>query len=125
MSRSRRAAAFTAAATATATEGPRGVVTRVAAVPRLVRDVLLGRWSGVSRRRLALMGLALLYIMSPIDLLPEAILTLPGMIDDVAVAGWLVAATFGATSAYLAWEGAAGDSAPDAPRVVRGEVIAH
>ena len=128
MSKSRRSAAFASAAGAAAAAGPVGLVTRLAALPRLVRDVLTGRFTGVSRRRLALMGLALLYIVSPIDLLPEAILTLPGLVDDVAVAGWLVAAALGATSAYLTWESAPSGGVSEFgadPRVVPGEVVTH
>ena len=72
----------------------------------------------------AMMALALLYIVSPIDLLPEALMTIPGLADDAAVAAWLVAATFGATTAYRAWEN--NQSAPDVPlnpNVVPGEVL--
>ncbi len=126
MSKSRRSAAFASAAGAAAAAGPSGLVARLTALPRLVRDVLTGRFTGVSRGRLALMALALLYIVSPIDLLPEAILTLPGLVDDVAVAGWLVAAVLGATSAYLTWEGAPPGGVQDFgadPRVVPGEVV--
>ena len=126
MSKSRRTAAFASAASAAAADGPTGLITRLTALPRLVRDVLTGRFTDVSRGRLALMGLALLYIVSPVDLLPEAILTLPGLLDDVAVAGWLVAAVLGATTAYLTWEGAPMGGASDVgtdPRVVPGEVV--
>ena len=126
MSKSRRNAAFATAASAAAAEGPTSLMTRLTALPRLVRDVLTGRYPDVSRGRLALMGLALLYIVSPIDLLPEAILTLPGLVDDVAVAGWLVAAVLGATSAYLTWEGAPSGGVADFgadSRVVPGEVV--
>jgi uncharacterized membrane protein YkvA (DUF1232 family) len=122
MSKTRRTAAFATAASAAATEGPSSLITRLTALPRLVRDVMTGRFTDVSRGRLALMGLAILYIVSPIDLLPEAILTLPGMIDDVAVAGWLVASVLGATTAYLTWEGRESDLGTD-PRVVPGEVV--
>jgi uncharacterized membrane protein YkvA (DUF1232 family) len=59
--------------------------------------------------------------MSPVDLLPEAFLTLPGLADDAAVAAWLVASLLGATTAYRVWE--SGVVASDDPRVVRGEVI--
>jgi uncharacterized membrane protein YkvA (DUF1232 family) len=126
MSRSRRAAAYTAAAAAAANDGPVGFVARIGAIPRLVRDVVLGRWDGLTRGRLALMGLALLYIVSPIDLLPEALLTIPGLADDAVVGAWLVAALLRSTSDYRDWEsglvsppsGGSGTS-----HVVPGEVI--
>ena len=124
MSKNSRRAAFASAATAAGTEGPTGLMARLSALPRLVRDVLTGRYVEVSRGRLLLMALAVLYIVSPIDLVPEALLTIPGMVDDVAVAGWLVSAVLGATTAYLAWEGSTPTSATmDDPRVVPGEVV--
>ncbi|MEI2827340.1 MAG: DUF1232 domain-containing protein [Dermatophilaceae bacterium] len=57
------------------------------------------------------MVLAVVYIVSPIDLLPEAFLTLPGMMtDDAGIAAWLIAALFGATTAYRHWESGRVDS---------------
>ncbi len=127
MTSTRRMAAYTAAASAAASDGPYRFTQRVTALPRLVRDVLLGRWHGLSRRRLALMALAVLYIVSPIDLVPEMFLTIPGLADDAVVAGWLVTALIGATSAYLTWDDTAaynGATYPGHhPRVVPGEVI--
>ena len=124
MASTRRKAAYTATAAAAAADGPAGFGSRVASIPRLVRDVLAGDYDGMTRGRLAMMVLALLYIVSPIDLLPEALMTIPGLADDAAVAAWLVAATFGATTAYRAWEN--NQSAPDVPlnpNVVPGEVL--
>ena len=43
MSRTSRRAAFTSAATSAATEGPTGLMARLSAFPRLVRDVLTGQ----------------------------------------------------------------------------------
>jgi uncharacterized membrane protein YkvA (DUF1232 family) len=122
MTSKRRRAAYTAAAAAAAADGPFGFAERVASIPRLVRDVTFGRYDGLSRRRLLLMVLAVFYVMSPVDLLPEAFLLVPGLLDDVAVGGWLVAATFGATNAYRAWENGRPSTSPD-PRVVPGEVV--
>ena len=126
MSRTSRRAALTSAATSPATGGPTGLMARLSAFPRLVRDVLTGQFAEISRGRLLLMGLAVLYIVSPVDLVPEALLTLPGMVDDAAVAAWLVSAVLGATTAYLTWEGhgtTASSSAAADPRVVPGEVV--
>ena len=124
MASTRRKAAAAAAAAAAMSDGPSGFLSRLASVPRLVRDVLRGRYDGLSRRRLLLMALAVVYIVSPIDLLPEAILTIPGLADDAAVAAWLIAAFVGATTAYRAWENGHVSPGQD-PRVVPGEVITH
>jgi len=119
-----RKAAAAAAAAAAMSDGPTGFMGRISSIPRLVRDVLLGRYDGLSRGRLLLMVVAVFYIVSPIDLLPELFLTIPGLADDAAVAAWLVAALIGATTAYRAWESGHVAHADD-PRVVPGEVITH
>jgi uncharacterized membrane protein YkvA (DUF1232 family) len=124
MTRTGRKAAAAAAAAAAMSDGPTGFTARVASIPRLVRDVLRGRYDGLSRGRLLLMVGAVFYILSPIDLLPEAILTIPGLADDAAVAAWLVASLLAATTAYRAWE-TGHVAATDDPRVVPGEVITH
>ena len=120
MSKNSRRSAFAAAASSA--DSPSGLMARISALPRLVRDVLSGRFDHVSRGRLLLMGLALLYVVSPIDLVPEAILTIPGMVDDAAVIAWLISAVLGATTAYLAWEGSTTATFDD-PRTVPGEVV--
>jgi uncharacterized membrane protein YkvA (DUF1232 family) len=102
--------------------GPTGFASRVGSIPRMELDVLTGDYEGLSRGRVLLMVGAVLYIVAPIDLLPEAILTIPGFADDAAVAGWLIASLLGATSAYRTWENGH-LAASDGPRVVRGEVL--
>ena len=119
-----RKAAAAAAAAAAMSDGPTGFMARVGSIPRMVRDVLRGDFDGLSRRRLLMMVLAVIYIVSPVDLLPEAILTIPGLADDAAVAAWLVASLLGATSAYRLWENGQVSTSDD-PRVVPGEVITH
>ena len=119
-----RKAAAAAAAAAAMSDGPTGFMARVGSIPRMVRDVLRGDFDGLSRGRLVMMLLAVLYIVSPVDLLPEAILTIPVLADDAAVAAWLVASLLGATSAYRLWENGQVSTADD-PRVVPGEVISH
>lgn len=142
MSRRSRKAAYTGAATAAMSEGPLNFGQRATSLPGLVRDTVNGRYDGLGRGRLAMMAVALVYIVSPIDFLPEALLTLPGMMDDAAVAAWLIASLMGATTAYKVWggdpsapttatgamgdPGAAGGPSPTSPganRVVVGEVV--
>ena len=141
MSRRRRKAAYTAAAAAAMSDGPLGFGQRVASLPGLVRDTLNGRYDGLGKGRLAMIAIALLYIVAPIDVLPEAFLTIPGLLDDAAVAAWVIASLMGATTAYRAWgmgvPGVGGEadwtadlgSAPEGARagagsrVVPGEVV--
>jgi len=103
MSRRRRKAAVTVAAAAAMSEGPLSFGQRVASLPSLVRDTVSGRYDGLGRGRLVMMLVALTYIVAPIDLVPEAFLTVPGLLDDAAVAAWLIATLMGTTTAYREW----------------------
>ncbi len=78
----------------------------VAALPRLATLTLRGDYPGLDRSRLMLMGLALAYVVSPIDLMPEAVLLLAGLGDDALVLSWLAGTVLVETERFLAWEGA-------------------
>jgi uncharacterized membrane protein YkvA (DUF1232 family) len=54
--------------------------------------------------RLVLMAGAALYIISPFDLIPEAIFLVIGLIDDAFVATWLTGALLSETERFLQWE---------------------
>lgn len=90
-------------ARAGAAPGTPALSTRVAAVPQLVRDVLSGRYRGMTTGRLGLMALALLYVVSPADLIPEAVIPLLGVADDALVITWLATALNRETETYLSW----------------------
>ena len=74
---------------------------RVATVPRLLAATLRGEDTGLARWRLALLGLGVMYVLSPLDFIPEALLGPLGLGDDglvsVAVATFLLSAS----EAYL------------------------
>lgn len=98
-----RKAAFTAATvSAMNSHGTYGFFTRIRAIPRMLRDTFNGTYRGVSRGRVFGMFLAVLYLISPIDLVPEALLTVPGLVDDAAIAVWLLAAVLTSAEDYLA-----------------------
>lgn len=101
MKAARRAALSAATVSTLQSQGPNGFFSRLGAVPHLLRDTFNGSYSGLGKGRLAAMSLALLYLISPVDLLPEAILTIPGLLDDAAVAVWLVAGLVSAADDYL------------------------
>ena len=112
----RRAAAFTALwkALVSNREGP-SIGARMAALPRMVWQTLIGRYDGAARVLLMLGGA--LYLVSPIDLLPEAFLLVPGLLDDAFIIAWLAGAILAETERFLRWEDAR------VPRVVvDGEV---
>ncbi|MBO0870906.1 MAG: DUF1232 domain-containing protein [Micromonosporaceae bacterium] len=75
---------------------------RLAALPRMIWATLTGRYDG--RARLAAMVLAAAYIVSPVDLVPEAVLLWFGLVDDAFVAVWLAGAVLAETERFLLWE---------------------
>lgn len=75
-----------------------------AAVPRMVSARLSGRYQGLSALRLALLASALGYIVLPIDLVPESLLSVVGLIDDMLVLGWAAGALVEEAEQFLAWE---------------------
>jgi uncharacterized membrane protein YkvA (DUF1232 family) len=77
--------------------------TRLAALPRMVWQTLMGRYDGGARLLMILGGA--IYVVSPIDLLPEALLLIPGLLDDAFVIAWLVGAVISETDRFLSWEG--------------------
>lgn len=103
----RRIAAFTAlwrAVTQSRRPGSPGFGERLRATPRLLSSALTGRYPALSRGRLGLIVLALAYLVSPVDLIPEAIIPLLGLADDGVVALWLGGAFLAETDRYLEWE---------------------
>lgn len=117
MNPTRKAALTAATVNAVHTQGAHGFFSKLAAVPRMIRDTLRGEYRGLGRGKLLGMVLAVAYLVSPIDLLPEAILTVPGLFDDAAIAIWLLAATLASADDYLA----ATDPAP--PVRVKATVV--
>jgi uncharacterized membrane protein YkvA (DUF1232 family) len=98
----RRAAAFTALWRAlVSNKGGPTLGQRMSAVPRLVGQTLMGRYDGASRLLLILGGMV--YVASPIDLLPDFIL-IPGLLDDAMVITWLAGAVLSETERFLRWE---------------------
>lgn len=103
----RRIAAFTAlwrAVTRSRRPGSPGVGERFSALPRMLGGALSGRYPAMSRGRVGLIVLALAYLVSPLDLVPEAFVPLLGLADDGVVALWLGGAFLAETERFLAWE---------------------
>ena len=77
---------------------------RAGAVPRMVRATFSGEYVGVSKGRLLLMLAAAGYLVSPLDLIPEAVLPIVGLADDALVLSWLATRLVEETEAFLEWE---------------------
>lgn len=118
----------TAVRIATRPGGP-SMVERAQAVPRLVRAVRSGEYTGTSVGRLLMILGAAGYLVSPVDLLPEALLGAFGLADDAMVGSWLAAQLVTETEAFLEWERATGRGSghgaggSGAPGAVPGEVV--
>ncbi|TDD18823.1 DUF1232 domain-containing protein [Kribbella turkmenica] len=79
------------------------VFERARALPRLLRAARRGEYPGLPTSRMALWGLAVVYLVSPIDILPE-LLPVIGVTDDAGVAVWLLTSVSTATGLYLRHE---------------------
>ncbi len=86
--------------------GSPGVGRRLAALPRMIKATIKGEYDG--GLRLALMVLASLYIISPLDALPEMFFLVFGLIDDAFVVTWLTGMILSETERFLEWEKAKG-----------------
>lgn len=79
------------------------VFERAAALPRLLRAAKSDGYAGLPGNRKVLWALALVYLISPIDILPE-FLPIIGVTDDAGVAVWLLTSVSTATGLYLRHE---------------------
>ena len=107
---------------------------RIRSIPSMIKDTLAGRWTGASRFGVTMSLLGLLYVVSPLDLIPDFLLPF-GLIDDLGIAALSVAYLVRNTDAYLDDEAVAVPTQPgkvwverDAETgtvhdVVEGEVI--
>jgi uncharacterized membrane protein YkvA (DUF1232 family) len=100
----KRTAAFTAL-TKALVSGARGgpsIGKRVAALPRMLKATAKGQYDG--GMRVALMAAATAYVISPIDLIPEAIFLVFGLADDAVMIAWLAGTVLSETERFLEWE---------------------
>lgn len=77
---------------------------RLSALPRMVRAIRRGDYTGADLSRVFLMMGAVGYVVSPVDLMPEALLLLGGLADDAVVVGWLAVTLIRTTDDFLDWE---------------------
>ncbi|WP_432489116.1 YkvA family protein [Kineococcus sp. SYSU DK018] len=83
--------------------GTPGLAERIRSLPAMVADSTGGRYRGAGRTRLAGAAAGLVYLLSPVDLVPEAVLPLAGLLDDAVVAAWVAGSLLTATEDYAAW----------------------
>lgn len=78
-------------------------IQRLKALPRLVRRMRSGEYQALPKSRLALWALAAVYLISPIDFIPE-LAPIIGVTDDAGVLVWLLSSLSGASGNFLRWE---------------------
>jgi uncharacterized membrane protein YkvA (DUF1232 family) len=103
-SRIKMAATIASVVRASTRPGAPSLSERVHAVPRLVRSTVDGTYAGTTMKRLALVAGAVVYVASPVDLLPEAVLPVLGAADDAVVISWAIKAFVEETDRFIAWE---------------------
>lgn len=96
--------------------GAPGIGAQLASVPRMLGAGFSGRYSGLAWTRILGALVGVLYIVSPVDFVPEVLLGVFGLGDDAFVAAWVVGALLGETDAFLRWEA-------EQRRVVVGQVL--
>jgi uncharacterized membrane protein YkvA (DUF1232 family) len=84
--------------------GAPSVGTLLRTTPRMLAARAGGRYREISAGRVFAMVVALAYLISPIDLVPEGLLAFLGLADDAVVAAWLAGAVLDETSRFVAWE---------------------
>ncbi|POM25976.1 hypothetical protein BTM25_03600 [Actinomadura rubteroloni] len=95
--------------------GAPGFGERARAVPRMVKAVLKGDYKGLSIGTLGLLALGIVYIVWPLDAIPE-VLPVVGLADDAGVFLWLLAMLVRHAGDFVRWEHSG------RPRVVPGDV---
>ncbi len=70
---------------------------------RLVRAYVNGSYRQISAKSLLTIVAALIYFVSPIDLIPDFLLGF-GLIDDATVLAWTIRACAADLASFLAWE---------------------
>jgi uncharacterized membrane protein YkvA (DUF1232 family) len=83
--------------------GTPGIMARVRATPRMIGAVSRGNYPGMARSKLLMMAAGVVYILSPIDIIPDFLL-LVGVADDFGVFLWLMGSMLGESGRFVDWE---------------------
>jgi uncharacterized membrane protein YkvA (DUF1232 family) len=95
---------FVALGRALFSRGGPGLGRRLGALPRMFGARFRGRYQGMSWGRFAALIVAAVYVLSPIDLVPEAFLLVFGLADDGVALAWLAGALLDEAERFLSWE---------------------
>lgn len=70
-------------------KGMSSYIDNIESMCRLVKDYASGRYTDVSRKSMVVIASALVYVMTPIDLVPD-IIPIIGHLDDIAVIAYVI-----------------------------------
>lgn len=106
---------------------------RFSAIPGMLGATLSGRFPGATRKAVGLSVLGIVYVFSPLDLIPELFLGPFGLADDAGILAMSVGYLVTASDRYLHWRAGTTDTdangnttktkSPYDPDVVQGTVI--
>jgi uncharacterized membrane protein YkvA (DUF1232 family) len=117
--------ATTVGAAVKASRGRHPLSARIRAVLPMMRDAFTGRWVDAPRLKVLAGLVGVLYVLSPLDLMPEVFLGPFGLGDDLAIAALAVAALLGSAEDWLdrGDSPAPASTSPQQSDVIVGEVI--
>ncbi|WP_165922512.1 YkvA family protein [Pseudonocardia endophytica] len=69
----------------------------------MLSDTMSGTYREMGRSRLLLWAIALVYLVSPVDVIPEMFLSVLGLGDDAVVAMWLGGSLLVEADRYIGW----------------------
>ena len=78
-----------------------------------VKDVATGRYKGYKVWNLTVVVAAIIYVLSPIDIVPDFLLG--GFIDDISIIGWAISKVGKELKAYREYRRALPPAAPPVP----------
>lgn len=90
-------------------------------LPSLIKETMTGKYSQGNKAKILGMLLAVVYLVSPFDAMPEALLSLVGLIDDAVVMTWLAGAVIDESTAYSQWRQS--PHVDDKSRIVESEIV--
>lgn len=79
------------------------VVAGVKQLIRMVRAYARGEYNGITRTQVALIIGSILYFLTPVDIIPDAIPIL-GLLDDISLFAWLVMTIGEEMHEFAEWE---------------------
>lgn len=76
---------------------------RFSAIPGMLLATLTGRFPGATRQGVGLSLLGIVYVISPLDLMPELLLGPFGLADDAGILAMAIGYLVAASDRYLHW----------------------